>query len=973
MANKLLEIESFYNNYKQDAEKWFAELNEPDFINIYDESVSIDSYFRWYLFKIAASKGIVTETDVKTIDFIFPKRDNEKAISDYCEVVFSAMHFFSSYFFINLKNERDAYHKRSVEYKKAVRDIVDFFIATQENKINAARFEKEFAEFHSKKLNDALCYHMIHTDEFKHIALKHREANVTLEEWREKLNGMTGLAEVKKDVNAIVNLIETQKKRKEQGLATTNMSLHMVFEGNPGTGKTTVARIIANIYRTLGVLSKGQLIETDRSGLVAGYVGQTAIKVQEVVKSALGGVLFIDEAYTLSSSDSGMDYGKEAIDTLLKLMEDHRDDLVVIVAGYPELMGKFLTSNPGLRSRFNKIIHFADFAADELQTIFASVCIKNGYALSPQATELSKKYFYALVETTQKTADSKYFGNAREIRNIFEQVVANQANRIALLSNPSKTELEAIIPDDLPFKLEPDITPEEALKKLNDIIGLADVKKDVSAMVNLIEMWKKRKEQGLSAPDMSLYMVFEGNPGTGKTTVARIIADIYKALGVISKGHLIETDRSGLVAGYVGQTAIKTQEVVKSALGGILFIDEAYTLSSGQSGNDFGKEAIDTLLKLMEDHRDGLVVIAAGYPEPMKEFLNSNPGLRSRFNKTFHFADYSGAELQQIFVSLCKKHGYTLSPQANECSEKHFKMLADNVAKSFGTVYFGNAREVRNFFEKVVANKANRVALLPNPSKAVFELIELEDLPVSRRDNAPIKTEALIKTEETASAEGKCLISNTAKGRDNQGGSKDWMQTVINSNMKPSLDNAIGAGNIFWLSPIAIDNYQEYQLNQKPIADIFNFDKNTFSSWWSFSRQPQWDAIGKTENGAIILVEAKAHLRETESKCKASAQSYEKIQEALKITHNKFSARTPFDEEIWMNKYYQTANRLLFWNSLNPTHKAILVFLNFVNVPRSPTSKNEWDIHTQMMFEALLGYGASELPSDIKFINFGIT
>ena len=282
--------------------------------------------------------------------------------------------------------------------------------------------------------------------------------------------------------------------------------------------------------------------------------------------------------------------------------------------------------------------------------------------------------------------------------------------------------------------VKPATMSDDPINKLNGLIGLADVKKDAAAMINLIETQKRREEQGLATAEMSYHMVFAGNPGTGKTTVARIIAEIYKNLGVISKGHLVETDRSGLVAGYVGQTALKVQQAVESALGGVLFIDEAYALA-GKSGSDFGQEAIDTLLKLMEDNRDDLVVIVAGYPQLMDEFLASNPGLRSRFNKKFHFADYSGEELQKIFVSMCRNNDYNLSPEAKYVSEVHFESLVEKIKNTSRATYFGNARETRNFFEKTVAKQANRMAALSNPSRSTLKQIEFVDLPVTVPDS----------------------------------------------------------------------------------------------------------------------------------------------------------------------------------------------------------------------------------------------
>ena len=272
---------------------------------------------------------------------------------------------------------------------------------------------------------------------------------------------------------------------------------------------------------------------------------------------------------------------------------------------------------------------------------------------------------------------------------------------------------------------------DELMGQLEDLVGLEDVKKDVKNLMNLVKVRKLRQANDLPVPPLSLHMVFLGNPGTGKTTVARLVSGLYAAIGVLSKGQLVEVDRSGLVAGYVGQTAIKTQEVIKKALGGVLFIDEAYSLSSGGE-NDFGREAIETLLKAMEDHRDDLIVIVAGYTGPMEKFLSSNPGLESRFNKYFFFPDYNGEQLMAIFRKQCAKNQYTLTPESEEAAGKLFTELYEQRGDNFG-----NGRDVRNVFEDMVVRQANRVAAMEAPSKEELVAVLPEDLEDPEDEETP--------------------------------------------------------------------------------------------------------------------------------------------------------------------------------------------------------------------------------------------
>lgn len=306
--------------------------------------------------------------------------------------------------------------------------------------------------------------------------------------------------------------------------------------------------------------------------------------------------------------------------------------------------------------------------------------------------------------------------------------VRDKADERKKTKEPAIQEIETEVLTDTEFKVQTKMKEEESkepeksgMEELHELIGLKTVKHDVEEMVGLAKVRKMREEKGMKQVPVSLHLVFSGNPGTGKTTVARILAKLYKEIGILSTGQLIETDRSGLVAGYVGQTAIKTSQKIEEAMGGVLFIDEAYALN--QEGENFGQEAIDTILKAMEDHRDKFIVIVAGYTELMKSFVESNPGLRSRFNKFFEFPDYTVEELQAIFMMQCKKYQYKLTEEAEAAIRDEITRMEAEKGENFA-----NAREVRNLFERIITNQASRVADLENVDEDTLTTITLEDL-----------------------------------------------------------------------------------------------------------------------------------------------------------------------------------------------------------------------------------------------------
>lgn len=520
----------------------------------------------------------------------------------------------------------------------------------------------------------------------------------------QKLEELVGLNKIKTRVEELsvwANLyIQKQKYNPESNHAPL---LHFVFNGNPGTGKTTVARLLGEIFHEIGVLSKGHLIEAKASDLIAEHVGGTAIKTNRLVDSALNGVLFIDEAYALSDS-SHSSFADEAINILLQRMENDRGRLVVIVAGYPSAMMEFLQSNPGISRRFplENIFYFENYNSDELWSIFQKMIRENKLSVAPDEIEIFKKAVTNLPSINPDT-----FGNAGEVRNFMDAIERKRAVRI--FRNNLDLD-EPFISEDIPESYQSNYQStsfeiDQLFFNLNQMVGLDSVKLELNKTLRHLQLELLLKKHNPDySPNISIQnLIFKGNPGTGKTTIAKLVGKFYFSLGILKKGHCVEVSRADLVGGYVGQTALKTMDAVYKALDGILFIDEAYTLTRDQ-GSGFGQEVIDTLVKAMDNYQNRLLIIAAGYPNEMEIFLKSNPGLISRFAAPIIFDDYSNDELKSIFCQLVQNEKY-ICP--NDVEEQVIQTLI--TIKHNDGVSFGNARSVNNIFYQMKGNLANRV------------------------------------------------------------------------------------------------------------------------------------------------------------------------------------------------------------------------------------------------------------------------
>jgi SpoVK/Ycf46/Vps4 family AAA+-type ATPase len=548
---------------------------------------------------------------------------------------------------------------------------------------------------------------------------------ITVAQAMAELDDMIGLTSVKDQIRQITASVEAARRRVMAGYGAEKPMQHFVFLGPPGTGKTSVARVVAKIFYAFGLLDTPVVVEAQRADLVGEYLGATAIKTNELVNSALGGVLFIDEAYSLVNDSEGQGdrFGHEAIQALLKRAEDDRTELIIILAGYEKQMEGFLASNPGLNSRFGLRVKFPTYSPAELMALAELSLEQRGEVLDVDA----RPALWRMMEDVGRRRLADELGNGRFVRSLLEK--AGRARDVRIMADgaePTRTELVTLEAADLEragaeltarFRGYSQVpTLESALAELDELVGLEPVKRQVHEIAAQLRVARLRERQGLSSQPPVRHFVFTGPPGTGKTTVARILGRIFTALGLLVRPEVIEAHRADLVGEHLGSTAIKTGKLIDSALGGVLFIDEAYSLyNAGYSGGDaYGSEAVATLLKRAEDDRERLVIVLAGYPADMDRFLRSNPGLASRFSVRIGFPSYSPDELGKIAGVIAEQHGDSFEPDAMPVLGEIFRAAAAR-----GQIdELGNGRFARSLFERACAARDLRVADLDEAASA---------------------------------------------------------------------------------------------------------------------------------------------------------------------------------------------------------------------------------------------------------------
>lgn len=560
----------------------------------------------------------------------------------------------------------------------------------------------------------------------------------------EELDEIVGMETLKKEIKQLKERIEKDaKKIKPDSTACSSrlvriqnkklkINMHMLLTGNPGTGKTTVARILGKVYYEIGLLPSPDVVEVDKQALVAGYVGQTAIKTQSKINEAMGKVLFIDEAYTLYQSEnegSNTDsFGKEAIETLMKAMEDHRGEFAVIVAGYALKMQFFMKANEGLASRFDKRIHIKDYEPEELNEIFHFMVKQRGYLITSELEKSLPGFFYNWTDIYRKEPP---WSNAREVRKLMEDIDTLWSN-----SDTPEVYVEGInykqlkkeyFPRNLQKNFKKGYRKKTGQEQLEELIGFDKLKEELRKLYHL----KLQTNQLFPEEEdmVKLHCVLKGNPGTGKTTVARLLGKIYQEIGWLPVGNVVEVQSSDLMSRFVNGTAGRVREEVQKALGGVLFIDEAYKLHREDNQNHTGLEAVEEIMKCMDEYQGQFAVVLAGYPEEMEVLLSANKGLQRRFKTQYLLEDYSAHELRQIFEHMLNNKHIRLSKEFQEKLPVFFENFLNTWGNDEKKEQWGNAGEIENLIEDLMKNHGDKQGEIITEGEDNYRLVTLEHLP----------------------------------------------------------------------------------------------------------------------------------------------------------------------------------------------------------------------------------------------------
>ncbi len=605
--------------------------------------------------------------------------------------------------------------KSVFEFNKEQEALIDEYI---ENKCS---YHEETADEYIKDICNDLIFDIFKDDKLKKVEfptegsdisslvtmdLLKEEKSRDIEEVKQDIQNLVGLADVKAAVTDILNYIEFSKEADSLG----SLNLNMIFKGNEGTGKSTVAKLLAELYFKLGLLKKNKFREVTSKDLIGEFIGQTPKKTEKVIEDCLDGVLYIDDANLVSSTKgSTTDFGKECMTTLVDAMDKYKDRLVIIFSGWTKAMNEFTTKNANIVARVGYEIEFEDLTVPELAEIFDRELKKAGFEADPVVYDRVKRLL-------EKNKIGRNIGNARYPINLVNSLIITHAANY----KRNGGELKKISEEDMRMfeetKKNEERSLDEILEDLNNLIGLEVIKEKINGFVALMQFDRKLGR----TDEVNMHMIFKGNAGTGKTTVARLIAEIYYNLGFIKKNKLVEVQGKDLIGEYIGHTGPKTQAVIESALDGVLFVDEAYSILMHRGMQaSFTDECIATILKAMEDYMGRLIIIFAGYTEEMKQFRDQNPGLKSRIGFELDFPDYSVDELVEIFKLKVKARDLLIDDDAIEKAKKV-------IARAREVENFGNGRYIDSFVQKIVINHALR--LKDEEDVEVLKRITKEDI-----------------------------------------------------------------------------------------------------------------------------------------------------------------------------------------------------------------------------------------------------